>query len=193
MSSSAIRHAPPANVANAASASAQIFTLASNNQQPATVAAPGGLAIDGKRFSVRAEGSGLITTAAYTMKASLLAALVMPASPLVAANWTLLGTGTARAGAAGAYTPWWLEANLIFDSRGGQLQGTFSQMANNLFDAVAAITNQVTGINGTNLPINQAGTVVPPTNPALLFAIALTFGTADAGNTGVLNNFELAF
>lgn len=194
MSSSAIRHAPPANPVNAASAVAQVFTLASNALQPVTVAAPGKSAIDGRRFTVRAEGRAQVTTAAYTVKASLLAALVAPATPLVAANWTLLGAGTARAIATpNVPVPWWLEANLIFDSLGGALQGSFSQLANNLFDAQAALANQVTGINATNLPVTQAGTVVQPADPALVFAIALTFGTADAGNIGALNNFEIGF
>src|SRR5215471_5408924 len=142
MSSSAIRHAPPANQVNAASAAAQVFTLASNNQQPVVLQIPGASALDGRRFTVRAEGSAQVTTAAYTVKASLLGALVQPASPLTAANWTLLGAGTARAIASpNAALPWWIEANLIFDSRGGNLQGTFSQLANNLLDASAAIAN----------------------------------------------------
>lgn len=190
MSSLAIKRAAPANSVVANTGNAQVFTLASNAAAPAVVAAPGKLILEGKRFTVRAEGN-LQTVGAYTAKASLLAALTIPGTPLTAANWTLLGSGTARA-VGTAWAPWWINADLIFDSMSGALQGTFNQMVNNLFDASAAIANQVTGINGTNQNVTQGATVVPPADPVLYFAVALTFGTAGL-NVGNLMNFELGF
>lgn len=191
MSSSAIRRAAPASQVAALVATAQVFALASNAQLPATVAAPGKLALEGKRFNVRAEGYAA-AAGAYTIQASLLAALAVPANPLTAGSWTLLGAGTAQALAAAGGCPWWIEAQLIFDSQSGKMQGTFNQMINNLMNAAAPIANQITGINGSNAIVSQAGTPVPPTDPALVFAVALTFGTAGA-NTGNLANFEIGF
>jgi hypothetical protein len=193
MSSAAIRRAPPANTVGAAVTTGQIFTLASNPLLPVTVGAPGKLALEAKRFTVRAEGSVKTAVDAYTVKASLLAGLVIPATPLTIGNWTLLGAGTARAVATAGSVPWWIEANLIFDSVGGAMQGTFQQLANNLFDGSAAIANQITGINGTNVPVTQGANTVQPADPVLYFAVALTFGTANAGNLGTLANFEIAF
>ena len=146
--------------------------------------------LEAKRFTIRAEGNAL-TAGNYTFKAGLYAGLVIPGTPLTAANWTLLGAGTARA-INTTWAPWWIEANVIFDSNSGNLQGIFNQMVNNLFDASAALTNQLTGINGTNVNVTQGATVVPPTDPAFYVAIALTFGTGGV-NIGNLSNFEVAF
>jgi len=193
MSSSAIKRAAPANPVIASVNTSQIFALASNPLIPCTVAAPGKLALEAKRFTVRAEGSAKTAVDAYTVKATLFGALVVPATPFTPGNWTLLGAGTARAVATAGSVPWWIEANLIFDSVGGLLQGAFQQMANNLFDATAAITNQVTGINGTNVPVTQGASVIQPADPVVVFAVGLTFGTANAANVGNLSNFEVAF
>jgi hypothetical protein len=190
MSSIAIRRAAPANPVNAAVATAQVFSLLSNAALPCTVALPGALAVEGKRFTVRAEGN-IHTAGAFTCQASLLAALVPPAAPLVAANWTLLGAGTARA-IATTWATWWIEANAMFDSNGGLLQGTFNQQVNNLYDGAAALANVLSGINGSNMTVTQGATPVPPTNPALYFAVALTFSVAGA-NTGSIYNFEVGF
>lgn len=192
MSSLAIRRAAPANPVVAAVNTAQVFSLLSNALVPATVVAPGKLVLEAKSFKLRAEGN-YSAAGAYTLKASLLGAVAIPAVPLTAANWTLLGAGTARAIGAAGFSNWWIEANLIFDSDSGLLNGTFNQMVNNLYDAAAAIANQVTGINGTNVSKTQAGTVVPQTDPAVYFAVALTFGTANAANVGNLVNFEVGF
>lgn len=192
MSSTAIRRAAPASPVSANVATAQVFALASNPLLPVTVASPGKLALEAKRFTLRAEGNAVVSTAAYTVKASLLGALLVPAIPLTAANWTLLGAGTARAVAAPGSVPWWIEANLIFDSVGGAMQGTFTQMVNNLLDASAALANQLTGINGTNLPVVQGSNTILPADPVAYFAVAITFGTAGA-NSANLSNFEVAF
>ena len=190
MSSLAIRRAAPANPLTGAVNTAQVFSLASNSLSPCVVPAPGKLVLEGKRFNIRAEGNAQ-TVGAYTLKASLLAALVIPAVPLTAANWTLLGSGTARA-IATTWAPWWIDATLQFDSLSGIMHGVFNQDVNNLYDGAAAIASTVTGINGTNVAVTQGATVVQPADPCLYFAVALTFGTAGL-NVGNLYNFELGF
>jgi len=192
MSSIAIQRAAPANPVNTAVATAQIFTMASNPLLAASVSLPGKLAIEQKRFTLRAEGNATVSTAAYTIKATLFGASALPSAPLTPANWTLLGAGTARAVAAAGTVPWWIEANLIMDSTSGLLQGTFQQLVNNLFDAAAAITNQVTGLNGTNVTVTQATVPIPPADPVAWFAVGITFGTAGA-NSANLANFEIGF
>jgi len=190
MSSAAIRRAAPANPVTASVNTAQVVAALSNPLIPLTVPVPGKLALEGKRFTVRAEGNAL-TAGAYTLKATLLAGLIIPAVPFTATNWTVLGAGTARA-IATTWAPWWIEANCIFDSQSGIMAGSFNQMVNNLFDASVALAATVTGINGSNIPILQGATTVQPTDPALFFAVALTFGTAGV-NIGNVLNFELAF
>lgn len=193
MSSTAIGHAAPAAQLTSTAITAQVFALASNPILPCNLTVPGKGALNSKRFTIRAEGNAFIAVGTTgTLKASLLAALTIPATPLTAANWTTLGGGTARAIAAPGYTPWWIEANLIYDSNGGLLQGVFEQMVNNLFDARAAITSTISGINGTNLTVTQGSTPVPPADPVLQLAVALTFGVTGA-NLGNLANFELGF
>jgi len=192
MSSSAIRRAAPANPVQAAVATAQVLSLASNNALACTVSIPGKLALEAKKFTVRAEGSALTAGATTTVQASLLGATVLPATPLVIGSWTLLGAGTARV-INTTWAPWYIEANLILDSHGGALQGTFSQMVNNLFDNFAAITNQLTGINGTLNNVTQGANTVPPADPVAFLAVALTFSVANAGNAGYLSNFEVGF
>jgi hypothetical protein len=65
-------------------------------------------------------------------------------------------------------------------------------MVNNLFDAPAALSNQLTGVNGTNVIVTQASNPVAPTDPVFFLGVALTFGTAGA-NVGNLMNFEIGF
>ncbi len=190
MSSSAIRRAAPAASVIASVATAQVFALASNPVLACTLAVPGKLALEAKRFTVRAEGN-LQTVGAFTAKATLLAALLPPTTPLTAANWTTLGAGTARA-VGTAFAPWWIQANLIFDSYSGALQGVFNQMVNNLYDADAVLTAQLTGLNGSNITITQGATPTTPADPVCYLAVALTFGTAGL-NVGNLANFEIGF
>ncbi|HEY2351061.1 MAG TPA: hypothetical protein VGH83_01040 [Candidatus Acidoferrum sp.] len=192
MSSAAIRRAPPALPINASLATAQIFPLASNSLLACAISAPGKLALEAKRFTVRAEGNAQ-TSGAFTVKASIYGIVnTLPTAPLTPGSWTLLGSGTART-VSTAWSPWWIQCDLIYDSNSGLLQGIFSQMLNNLFDTGAAITNQLTGINGSNIPILQGATTVQPFDPTVWFAAALTFGTASATNVGNLSNFEIAF
>jgi hypothetical protein len=118
--------------------------------------------------------------------------LALPASPLVIGNWTLLKAGTAAAVAALA-SPWWFQADLIYDSISGLLNGTAAQVIANTITAAAAVT-ALTGLNGTNLPVVQAGPVtVQPADPVFYLAAAITFSAGAAANIGTLANFEIAF
>lgn len=184
-SSNSIRVAKPANQANAVSTSAQVFSLASNSLAPVTVAAPGKLVLEQRTFRVRATGN-LFTAGTLTAQATLLMAATIPATPLTAGNWTTLGSGTARS-VANTWSPWRIEADIEIESGGGTMQGTFSQLINNLFDAWAAISNRLTGINGTNQTVNS----VLPQEPLIYFAVAITFGTATAGNLANLQELVL--
>jgi hypothetical protein len=191
MSSSAVRRAAAANPANAAVTTAQIFSLASNSVQACSIGLPGKLVLESKRFTVRAEGNAQVAAGTTTGNITLLGSLTLPAAPLVPANWTTIKAGTAAA-IAGLACPWWLQADLIFDSISGLLHGTVQLIANTL-TATAAITGVLTGINGTNLPVTQAGPVtVQPTDPVLYLAVAATFSVG-AGSVANLVNFEVAF
>jgi hypothetical protein len=190
MASNANSRALPANPVNAAVTTAQVFSLATNPAAPAVCVARGKSILDGKTFLVQAQGN-LLTAGNYFVKASLLAAVVIPGTPLTAANWTLLGSGTARA-VNTAYSPWNIQAELQFDSNGGILQGVFSQQIINMFDNWAALTNTLTGVNGTNA-VTAQGATVQPADPCIYFAAALTFGTATVGNIGNLISLELDY
>lgn len=194
MSSIAINRAAVAAAANAQVATAQVFALASNPALPATVALPGKLAIEGKRFSVRAEGNAIVAAGTTTFKPQLMAALVIPASPLTATNWTtVIAAGAAVAiGTTTLASPWWIHCDLIFDSTSGFLQGVWNQLVNNGWTAPAAIGAQVGGINGTNNSVTQNAVVIPPSDPIVQFAVAATFSAAGV-NVGNLMNFEISF
>jgi hypothetical protein len=194
MSSIAINRAAPANPIPGGVTSAQIFALASNPLLPATVSAPGKLAIEAKRFRVRGEGNAVVSVNTTTVKPTLYAGLVVPASPLVAGSWTIIAAGAAVAISTTTLTaPWWIEADLIFDSIGGFMQGAWNQMVNNGWTANAAIGNQISGINGTNQNVVQATVTIPPADPVVQFALGLTFSAANAANVGNCSNFEVSF
>jgi hypothetical protein len=194
MSSIAINRAAAALPLPGLVTTAQIFALASNALLPAVVSAPGKYAIEQKRFRVRGEGNAFVSVNTTTVKPTLYGALVVPASPLVAANWTVLAAGAAVAIATTTLTcPWWIEADLIFDSVGGFLQGIWNQIVNNTYAAPAAIGNQLSGINGSNQNATQNAVVIPPADPVVQFAVGLTFSVANALNGGNLSNFELGF
>lgn len=190
MSTSAIYKAQPANQISTVGA-ATIFSLANNNTLAATVRVPGKLYLDGKRFFVRAEGSVYIGTAAGTAQPTLYGVTALPASPLVPGNWTLIGAATAQTFGSAAWVPWWIEANLIYDSNGGLMHGTFTSVAANKLTATAAITNPLTGINGTNVTVTQGGTPVPPADPVAWFAVSMNL--VGAGSLANLANFEVGF
>lgn len=187
MSTSAIQKAPPAAAISAAVATSQIFpTLASASLfggVAATPAAcilpvPGAKRLEGKRFEVRASGICTTAVATYTVQATLFAAIVPPtgAASLVPANWTAVAVGAATVVAASA--GWLIEAELLLDSTSGKLIGNFDSNVGGTYVAKAALTAAITGINGA-------------TEPALAFAVGLTFSTASAGNNATLTDFVL--
>ena len=196
MSSIATNRSGPAASMSGNSVAAQIFALASNPLIAAAVNAPGKLAIEQKQFRIRAEGNAIVSVNTTTVKPTLYGFVgnVQPASPLTAGSWTILAAGAAVAISTVTLTsPWWLEANLIFDSTGGFLQGIWNQMVNNAWTAAAAIGNQLSGVNGTNQNQTQNAVVIAPSDPVIQFAIGLTFSAANAANFGNLANFELGF
>jgi hypothetical protein len=195
MSSIAINRAAPASPLVGSVTSALVFPLISNPLLAATVYAPGKLAIEQKKFTLRGEGNAVVSVNTTTVKPTLYGALTLPASPLTAANWTALAAGAAVAISTSTLTaPWWIQADLIFDSTGGFLQGIWSQLVNNAWTAPAALGNQLgPGINGTNQNVSQASTVYPPADPVIVFAVGLTFSAGNAGNAGNLANFEVSF
>lgn len=139
-----------------------------------TAAASGSL--EQREFGIRASGKAL-TAGNYTLTLGLYAKVVVPASPLVAGSWTLLGASSARA-INTTTAPFLFTATLISDSVSGLLHGTFGAIINNLVDANAAIT----ALTGVNL----AGS----TEPAISFCLGATFGTGGA-NVATLTNFYL--
>jgi hypothetical protein len=192
MSSIAIRRAQPAAPVTANTTNAQVFALASNSAIPVTIPVPGKLVLEGKKFTVRAEGN-VFVSGAYTCLASIIAGLTIPATPFTIGNWTTLCAGTARACNSGLWAPWYIETDLQFDSLSGIMQGNFQQMINNLYNTPTVNPATLTGINGTNANVTQNATVVSPADPVCYIGVALTFGTGSATNVGNLYNFELGF
>lgn len=178
MSSNAIQRAKPAGPVNAAVTTAQIFPDLSSPALAAILNCPGSNRLEQKPFKVTASGVATTAGATTTGTASLYAALVAPGTPLVAADWTLLGAGTAEV-INTTSASWLIEADLLFDSLSGILAGTFNSNSNNTPIAAAKITNSVTGINGQ-------------TEPVLVFAVGYTFGVnASASNIARLADFCL--
>lgn len=177
MSSDAIQRAKPAGQISAAVATSQIFPDLQTPTQAAVLYTPGSLRLEKKRFRVTASGILTCATAAYTGLVSLYAALVVPATPLVPASWTLLGASGAVA--IGINTAGFkINLDLLFDSLSGKLIGEVDSNVNNTYLAKAAIAAQLAAINGA-------------TEPVLVFAAAATFGTAAATNVGTLGDFTL--
>ena len=99
MSSIAIRRAAPASSLASGGTTAAIFALASSSQAACTLPVPGKLVLEGKRFTVRAEGSLLIAAGTTTAGFTLLGAVAaIPASPLVPGSWTTIAAPAAQSG-----------------------------------------------------------------------------------------------
>jgi hypothetical protein len=161
---------------SANSAAAQVFPNLLVPANPVFLTAPSGGTLDQKAFRVRA--SGYATTAGnFTVLITLWAGIVLPT---IAAPGTIIGVSTARAQNT-ISAPWMIEANLIMDSVSGRMHGTQKAVVNNLFDAEAAIAAAITGITP-----GQGGA-----EPAVYFAVGITFGTGNVGNIGNLGDFVL--
>jgi hypothetical protein len=187
MSSLRTASAPPvANVFGGVN-TAQVAPAASSSLIASALPVPGSGRYDGRRFQVRASGN-IATHTTSNVTVTLYAALptVTLANMLTTSNMTLLKASTARSVVAGATTgcPWYLSADLIFDSTDGNLQGSAGFMINNLYDATAALTNVLTGLNDTLLTNNE---------PAFFLVLAFTFGTADAVSYIATTEFEVCF
>lgn len=180
MSSMSINRAAPATSlparVNANSVAAQVFPRADSLLLPVVLTAPGSGVLDQKKFVVRA--SGFCTTAgAYTVLITLYAGIVVPT---IAAPGTLIAVSTARA-VGTTSCPWWIESELQFDSVSGKLQGVQSAMVNLLYDAKAANAAAIAAVAGG----------VGSAEPALYFAVAITFNTGNILNIGGLQDFVL--
>lgn len=94
-------------------------------------------------------------------------------------NNVLLGSSGAIT-AFTAKTPFWVSAKLIYDSISGRMIGTIKFIVNNVIVAEVAVSNVVTGINNAN-------------NPVVSFVMSVTFGTANAANTIIVQDFPVNF
>lgn len=194
MSSSAIQKAPPAAQVLAAVTTAQIFPNLSIPTLAAILNISGSGRLEQKKFTVRASGFATSAAATTTVQAVLYASKVpfSAANTLLPGTWSAIATSTARV-VNTITAPWWIEADLSFDSIGGHLQGNFNAEINNLFDAKAAIANPLTGLNGTSYPVVQGGVSIPVGEPVFAMAVGLLFGVnASAANIGNLAEFILS-
>jgi hypothetical protein len=176
MSSSQITAAVPAANLAAALATAQIFAALQSGTipAPALLSVPGGpYRMEAKRFRVRM--SGAVTGAAAGVTANPFIAVGSSLTP--GSNVVIAQPGTA--GAIGAAScPYWLEADLIFDSLSGKLQGYFNGMVNNVAITNAALATVVTGLTSKNDPVFQ-------------LVCGVTFSTASTANVASLSEFVL--
>jgi hypothetical protein len=190
MSAGALYTSVPAGPINANVATAQLFPNRQVPSLPVTLNVLGSGRLEQRKWTARASGSAT-TGVESTVTVSLYAAKTLPATPFVAADWTLVAASTARTIDA-ATAGWEIEASLMFESVGGTLQGTFQDMIDNLYDAAAAITGTLTGLNGTSNKVTQPGDVVViPAEPVFYLTCGLTFGTANVDNSAVLGDFSL--
>lgn len=176
MSTAAIQRAQPAaNIASAVT-TAQIFALLSNPLLAAILVIPGSNRLEKKPWN--ASASGVVTTGTTSnVTPTIYGALVAPGSPLVAANWTLLGASTAVS-VVSTSANWRIQIHeAIFDTLSGNLSGTFLGAVGNASLGAGNLTNVLGSINGA-------------TEPALVLAVGLTFSVANAGNIGVLADFS---
>lgn len=185
MSSSTLTKAQPAAPVNANVTTSQIFPNRQVPAGPAVLAVLGSGRLEQKKFTVRASGT-VTTGGAANVTVTLYAAKAIPGVPFTPGNWAVLAASTARA-VATATSGFLIEADLELESVGGSLQGRFFALVNNLMDAYAAITNPLTGLNGTG----EAVGAIPAAEPVFYLAVGITFSAAAAGNTAALGEFVL--
>ena len=190
MSVGALYKATPAAPLAGSVTTALLFANKQSPAFPSTINVLGSGRLEQQLWKVRASGS-VITGGTATVIPSLYAALAIPAVPFTAANWTLLGAGTAVSLASVA-SPWEIDADLIFESIGGTMQGIFKSLIGNSLTAAAAIANRLSGLNGTPNTITQPGAVVVvAAEPVFYIAVGLTFSAVFAGNSATLGDFSL--
>jgi hypothetical protein len=176
MSSRQITAAVPAANLAAALATAQIFAALQSGTipAPALLSVPGGpYRMEAKRFVVRMSG-------AFTGSASGVTAnpVIMVGNSLTPGSNTVIAQGTATTIGAGT-CPYWLEAQLIYDSLSGRLTGYFSGSENNtVIPDTALAGTAVTGLSSKNDPVFQ-------------LVCGVTFSTASTANVASLSEFVL--
>jgi hypothetical protein len=182
--SSTVNKALPANTVNAAVTTSQIFPQLNNALVPAYLAVPGSGRFEQQKFWVRAQGfatsAGNFTVVITLFGFAVLSnnkANPLPANPFTPGSWTVIGASTARA-VNTVSRPWTYEAELQFDSTSGVMHGIFEDFINNLYDARAAVTNTLAGVNGTF-------------EPCIVLAVGITFSSGNVGNIGTLYEFVL--
>jgi len=159
-------------------AAAATDTVILNPSQNSATAAlilniPPGGPLEGRPFQVLASG---YLAPAQSSTATL--KLWSGTSTTVASD-TVLGSS----GAVTAFTrkcPWWIKAELQYDSVSGLLTGKIEFFVNNVIVAAVAITNVISSVNNAN-------------NPVLSFVLSVAFGTATAPNTINVQEFAVNF
>jgi hypothetical protein len=143
------------------------------NAQVLVLQIPPGGPLEQRPFDVVASGE-ITTGASSTVNVKLYSGV----SATVASN-TLLGASGAITAFSGK-TSWYAKATLIYDSISGKMSGTIKFLVNNVLVAETAISNIITGISNAN-------------NPVASFVLSVTFGTANAGNIIVVQDFAVNF
>jgi hypothetical protein len=163
------------NAANPQALASSPTSLQPSSTSVLEVDIPVNSALEQKRFQLLA--SGEITTGAsstVTLKAyASVGATVFPSTP---PSGGLLGSSGAVTQNS-AKSPFWISADLIFDSISGTLTGTIGFLVNNTLVATAAISNVLTGINN-----NPASNPIGTPNPVLRFALTVQFSAGNATN-----------
>lgn len=191
MSSAALTRALPSLPVNASVTTAQLFANRQVPSVPTVIGILGSGRLEQRKFTVRASGSATTGTTS-NLTATLYIAAAIPATPFTAGSWAVLGASTAHS-LVSLTAPWMIEAQLEFESIGGTMQGIYNALINNAVDAAAAISNRLTGLNGTSNTITQepGGAVVVAAEPVFVIGVGLTFSVANAGNVGTLGDFCL--
>jgi hypothetical protein len=142
--------------------------------QPLLVSIPASALLEQNIFEIHA--SGYIKCNASS---TLTLKLYSGSSATVGSDTLLKSSGAVSA--FQATVPFYIIAQLVYDSVSGKLGGTVKFMVNNTLVAEAALANVPTGI--TSSPTLGAAVIS--------FLLSVTFGTADAGNLINIQEFAI--
>jgi hypothetical protein len=134
---------------------------------------PSGTELEQRKFTVQC--TGYIVTGGTT---NVTLKLYAGTSATPGSN-TLLGSSSTVAQNS-AKAPFWVSADLIFDSVSGKLGGSVSFMINNTLVAATAISNVITGLSYKN-------------NPVISFGLSLTASAGFATNEIVVQDLCVSF
>jgi hypothetical protein len=140
---------------------------------PLMVQIPPDGALEQRPFTV--EPSGVLETGASS---TVTLKLYSGTSATVGSN-TLLGSSGAISAFSGK-CPWYATIRGIYDSISGKFTGSVKFFVNNTIVAEVAISNVITGVSNSNSPV-------------LSFVMTCTFGTANAANTIIVQDFPINF